>query len=60
MPRPRQSLIGDNMTDITEIIQKISQPSLKKRLYVVFSYPLSSQEEMLASVPEQLTYREQL
>ena len=48
------------MTDITETIQKMIQPNLRKRLYVAFSYPVSSQEDMLASVPEHLTYREQL
>ena len=47
------------MTDITETILKMIQPNLRKRLYVAFSYPVASQEEMLARVPEHLTYMEQ-
>jgi uncharacterized protein YciI len=60
MPRcSRQPSMGDNMADITETIQKMIQPNLRKRLYVAFSYPVASQEEMLARVPEHLTYMEQ-
>jgi uncharacterized protein YciI len=51
--------MGDNMADITETIQKMIQPNLRRRLYVAFSYPVASQEEMLARVPEHLTYMEQ-
>ena len=47
------------MTDITETIQKLIQPNLRKRVYVAFSYPVSSQEEMLARVPEHVTYMEE-
>jgi uncharacterized protein YciI len=51
--------MGDNMTDVTETIQKMIQSNLRKKLYVAFSYPVASQKEMLARVPEHLTYMEQ-
>ena len=47
------------MTDITETLPKMIQLNLRKRLYVAFSYPVASQEEMLPRVPEHLTYMEQ-
>jgi uncharacterized protein YciI len=51
--------MGDNMTDVTETIQNMIQSNLRKKLYVAFSYPVASQKEMLARVPEHLTYMEQ-
>ena len=47
------------MTDVTETIQNMIQSNLRKKLYVAFSYPVASQKEMLARVPEHLTYMEQ-
>ena len=47
------------MTDTTKTIQKMNQLNRRKRLYVAFSYPVASPVEMLARVPEHLTYMEQ-
>jgi uncharacterized protein YciI len=46
------------MSEIRETIQSMIQPTLRKRLYVAFSYPIASQEEMIARVPEHLLYME--
>jgi hypothetical protein len=43
-------------TKVLKEIQDLTAPSLRKRVYVAFSYPTAPQVELLPYVPEHLRY----
>jgi uncharacterized protein YciI len=43
---------------VDEEISELIAPNIRKRLFVAFSHPVASQEEMLRYVPEHLRYME--
>jgi uncharacterized protein YciI len=48
----------DSAMTVQEEIRELIGPNIRKRLFVAFSYPLASQDEMLPYVPEHLRYME--
>jgi uncharacterized protein YciI len=44
------------MSDLMDEIQQLIKPSLRKRLYVAFSYPVAPVEEIVPHIPEHLRY----
>jgi len=48
----------DSAMTVQEEIKELIGPNIRKRLFVAFSYPLASQDEMLPYVPEHLRYME--
>jgi uncharacterized protein YciI len=53
--RQKESVMS---TKVMKEIQDLIAPNLRKRLYVAFSYPTATQEEMLPHIPEHLRYME--
>lgn len=43
-------------TEVIKEIQELTAPNLRKRLYVAFSYPTASQEDIIPHIPEHLRY----
>lgn len=44
------------MSNIQDEIQQLIKPNLRKRLYVVFSYPVAPIDEIVPHIPEHLRY----
>ncbi len=56
--RQTHSFRKDRAVTVNEEISELIALNIRKRLFVAFSYPLVSQDEMLQHVPEHLRYME--